>query len=179
MAAAAGGITTIVEHPLTIPLPITAQAFAEKPRPRARAGRRRLRPLGRADAAVAPRDPGQWREGARGFKAFMPFSEPEYPNVDDAELLAGNGDRRRASTARARARRERRDDARETTNGCRRRAGTIRSRTTRAAAARRGGGRAPRDLPRTAGGRPAPGRALCRVPSSERPRRRAKAMGSA
>ncbi|TML88502.1 MAG: allantoinase [Actinobacteria bacterium] len=89
MAAAAGGITTIVEHPLTIPLPITAQAFAEK--------RDRVRELAVVDFGLwgaltrpsLPEIPGEWREGARGFKAFMPFSEPEYPNVDDAELLAG------------------------------------------------------------------------------------------
>jgi allantoinase len=89
MAAAAGGVTTIVEHPLTIPLPISAQAFAEK--------RDRVRELAVVDFGLwgaltrpsLPEIPGQWREGARGFKAFMPFSEPEYPNVDDAELLAG------------------------------------------------------------------------------------------
>jgi allantoinase len=89
MAAAAGGVTTIVEHPLTIPLPISAQTFAEK--------RDRVRELAVVDFGLwgaltrpsLPEIPGQWREGARGFKAFMPFSEPEYPNVDDAELLAG------------------------------------------------------------------------------------------
>jgi allantoinase len=32
---------------------------------------------------------GQWKEGAGGFKAFMPFSEPAYPHVEDAEFLAG------------------------------------------------------------------------------------------
>ena len=89
MAAAAGGITTIVEHPLTIPLPLSASAFAEK--------RDRVREKvvvdfglwGALTGPALPEIPGQWREGARGFKAFMPFSEPEYPNVDDAELLAG------------------------------------------------------------------------------------------
>jgi allantoinase len=89
MAAAAGGITTIVEHPLTIPLPITAQAFAEK---RDRVREKVIVDFGLWGALTGPslpEIPGQWREGARGFKAFMPFSEPEYPNVDDAELLAG------------------------------------------------------------------------------------------
>jgi allantoinase len=89
MAAAAGGITTIVEHPLTIPLPLTAQAFAEK---RDRVREKAVIDFGLWGALTGPslaEIPGAWREGARGFKAFMPFSEPEYPNVDDAELLAG------------------------------------------------------------------------------------------
>ena len=88
-AAAAGGITTVVEHPLTVPLPITARVFAEK--------RDRVAALAHVDFGLwgaltppsLPEIPGQWREGARGFKAFMPFSEPEYPNVDDDELLEG------------------------------------------------------------------------------------------
>ncbi|HEY2937632.1 MAG TPA: allantoinase AllB [Gaiellaceae bacterium] len=89
MAAAAGGITTIVEHPLTIPLPISAAAFAEK---RDRVREKVVVDFGLWGALTRPslpEIPGQWHEGARGFKAFMPFSEPEYPNVDDAELLAG------------------------------------------------------------------------------------------
>ena len=32
---------------------------------------------------------GQWSEGAIGFKAFMPISDPSYPNVTDAEFLEG------------------------------------------------------------------------------------------
>jgi allantoinase len=31
----------------------------------------------------------QWLEGAPGFKAFMPFSEPAYPHVNDAEFVDG------------------------------------------------------------------------------------------
>jgi allantoinase len=89
MAAAAGGITTVVEHPLTMPLPLTAQVFAEK---RDRVGALALVDFGLWGALTGPslpELPGQWREGARGFKAFMPFSDPDYPNVDDDELLQG------------------------------------------------------------------------------------------
>jgi allantoinase len=89
MAAAAGGITTVVEHPLTIPLPVTAQVFAEK---RDRVSSMVVVDFGLWGALTGPslpEIPGQWRAGARGFKAFMPFSEPEYPNVDDDELLEG------------------------------------------------------------------------------------------
>ena len=48
--------------------------------------------FGRWGALTAPSIPeiaGQWREGAGGFKAFMPFSEPDYPHVTDAEFLEG------------------------------------------------------------------------------------------
>ncbi len=43
-------------------------------------------------ALTAPSIPeinGQWHEGAGGFKAFMPISDPSYPHVTDAEFLDG------------------------------------------------------------------------------------------
>lgn len=85
--AAAGGITTIMEHPLSLPPTSTAERVRDKVR------------LADAKAYV---DFGLWGAiipesldhleamrdaGVRGFKAFMPFSEPTYPNVDDAQLL--------------------------------------------------------------------------------------------
>lgn len=89
MAAAAGGFTTVFEHPLTYPPVTTTELYREK------------REMARGKAVVdfglwgALTEPSlahmrhQWAEGALGFKAFMPFSEPAYPNVDDAQFLAG------------------------------------------------------------------------------------------
>jgi len=89
MAAAAGGFTTVVEHPLTYPPVTTAQLYREK---REMAKRKVVVDFGLWGALTAPSLPemrDQWLEGAGGFKAFMPFSEPAYPHVTDAEFLAG------------------------------------------------------------------------------------------
>jgi len=89
MAAAAGGITTVIEHPLTYP-PVTSAALYREKREMAR--EKVVVDFGLWGALTAPSIPeiaGQWREGAGGFKAFMPFSEPDYPHVTDAEFLEG------------------------------------------------------------------------------------------
>jgi len=89
MAAAAGGITTVIEHPLTYPPVTTAALYREK---REMAKEKVVVDFGLWGALTAPSLPEireQWREGAKGFKAFMPFSEPAYPHVTDAEFLAG------------------------------------------------------------------------------------------
>jgi allantoinase len=89
MAAAAGGITTVIEHPLTYPPVTTAALYREK---REMAKEKVVVDFGLWGALTAPSLPEireQWREGAMGFKAFMPFSEPAYPHVTDAEFLAG------------------------------------------------------------------------------------------
>jgi allantoinase len=85
--AAAGGITTVIEHPLSDPPTMTRDLLADK------------RELVGSHAYV---DFGLWggangenisefeemaREGAFGFKAFMLGSEPGYPSLDDAQLL--------------------------------------------------------------------------------------------
>jgi allantoinase len=88
-AAAAGGITTVVEHPLTYPPVTTAELYREK---RDMAMRKAVVDFGLWGALCAPALPemaAQWREGAFGFKAFMPFSEPAYPHVTDAEFVQG------------------------------------------------------------------------------------------
>jgi allantoinase len=88
-AAAAGGITTVVEHPLTYPPVTTAQLYREK---RDMAARKVVCDFGLWGALCAPALPemaAQWCEGAFGFKAFMPFSEPAYPHVNDAEFVQG------------------------------------------------------------------------------------------
>ncbi len=89
MSAAAGGMTTIMEHPLTYPPVTTAQLYREK---RDMAARKVVIDFGLWGALTAPSIPeikGQWQEGAGGFKAFMPISDPSYPHVTDAEFLDG------------------------------------------------------------------------------------------
>ena len=89
MSAAAGGITTVLEHPLTYPPVTTAQLYREK---REMAKQKVVVDFGLWGALTAPSIPeiaGQWREGAAGFKAFMPISDPSYPHVTDAEFLEG------------------------------------------------------------------------------------------
>jgi len=89
MAAAAGGITTVIEHPLTYPPVTTVDLYREK---REMASRKVVVDFGLWGALTAPSIPaiaGQWAEGAMGFKAFMPISDPSYPHVTDAEFLEG------------------------------------------------------------------------------------------
>jgi allantoinase len=89
MAAAAGGITTVFEHPLTYP-PVTTAALYREKREMARA--KAIVDFGLWGALTPPsltEMRTQFHEGAGGFKAFMPFSEPAYPHVDDAQFLKG------------------------------------------------------------------------------------------
>src|SRR4051812_5254059 len=89
MAAAAGGITTVIEHPLTYPPVTTTALYVEK---RELARRKVVVDFGLWGALTAPSIPeiaGQWAEGAMGFKAFMPISDPSYPHVTDAEFVEG------------------------------------------------------------------------------------------
>ena len=107
MAAAAGGITTVFEHPLTYP-PVTRPTLYREKREMARS--KVVVDFGLWGALTAPSIPeiaGQWREGAVGFKAFMPVSDPSYPHVTDAEFLEGMRAVRGGRRPRARARRER------------------------------------------------------------------------
>ena len=93
MAAAAGGITTVIEHPLTYPPVTTAELYREK---RDMAKAKVVVDFGLWGALTAPSLPEmreQWLEGAPGFKAFMPYSEPAYPHVTDAEFLDGMRER--------------------------------------------------------------------------------------
>jgi allantoinase len=89
MSAAAGGITTVIEHPLTYPPVTNAQLYIEK---RELAKQKVVVDFGLWGALTEPSIPeieAQWREGAAGFKAFMPVSEPSYPHVTDAQFLEG------------------------------------------------------------------------------------------
>jgi allantoinase len=89
MSAAAGGITTVIEHPLTYPPVTTVDLYVQK---REMAREKVVTDFGLWGALTAPSLPhidGQHAEGAGGFKAFMPISDPSYPNVSDDELLRG------------------------------------------------------------------------------------------
>ncbi len=72
MSAAAGGITTVIEHPLTYPPVTTTALYREKREMASAQGRRRLRALGRAHPDLDPRDPGpagRGRDGLQGLHA--------------------------------------------------------------------------------------------------------------
>jgi allantoinase len=89
MAAAAGGITSLFEHPLTYPPVTTTELYREK---RELASRKVVVDFGLWGALTEPsisEIAGQWAEGAGGFKAFMPLSDPSYPHVSDALLVEG------------------------------------------------------------------------------------------
>src|SRR5436309_10494612 len=86
MAAAAGGMTTVIEHPLTYPPVTTAELYREK---RDMAARKVVVDFGLWGALTGPsigEIGGQRSEGAMGFKAFMPHSDPSYPHVTDPEF---------------------------------------------------------------------------------------------
>jgi allantoinase len=86
-SAAAGGITTVVDHPLGEP-PITTAGLLRQKRDSV-AGRAYV-DFGLWGGAV-PGNAGEFAamaaDGAFGFKAFMIGSEPSYPSLDDAQLL--------------------------------------------------------------------------------------------
>lgn len=89
-AAAAGGITTVVEMPQANPTTVTAAQFAAK--------RERVAAAAVVDMALWGGIVGPGRQdlaeiegmaaaGAAGFKSFMTGSSPSFPRVDDAQLL--------------------------------------------------------------------------------------------
>ena len=86
-SAAAGGITTVIDHPLGEPPVIDARLL--KGKLSAVAGQAYV-DFGLWGGAV-PGNAGEFAAmaaaGASGFKAFMIGSEPTYPSLDDAQLL--------------------------------------------------------------------------------------------
>ena len=160
MAAAAGGFTTVMEHPLTYPPVTTAELYRQK---REMARQKVVVDFGLWGALTEPSLPeisAQWQEGAPGFKAFMPVSDPSYPNVTDAEFLEGM---RRVKEVGGLVLVHAESDsllqdgiARMASAGPARPAGTSRV----PAPVRRGGSRAPRAVPRGA----------CRGTHPDRPR---------
>ena len=85
-AAAAGGVTTVLEHPLTAPLPATEDAFVSK------------RKIGESKVVVdfalfgacAPDNERSMKKiidsGAAAFKTFLPYSS-EIPMLSDNQVL--------------------------------------------------------------------------------------------
>lgn len=89
MGAAAGGITTCIEHPLTLPPTITAALLLEK---RGLAEAKAVVDFGLYGGMVPDsisQIPAMHAAGAMGFKAFLPPSDPSYPPVDDATFFEG------------------------------------------------------------------------------------------
>ena len=86
-SAAAGGITTVIDHPLGEP-PITDAGLLKRKLDTV-AGQAYV-DFGLWGGAV-PGNAGEFAvmaaAGASGFKAFMIGSEPSYPSLDDAQLL--------------------------------------------------------------------------------------------
>ena len=87
-AAAAGGITMVVEHPLSDPPTTTAANFAAKLRIVAPSAVVDFGLWGGAIPGNAGELAGMADLGAAGFKAFMVGSEPDYPRLDGPELRA-------------------------------------------------------------------------------------------
>jgi len=86
-SAAAGGISTVMEHPLTFPLPSSPKAFIEKKKI---AAQKCVVDFCLFGACI----PDNYRdvddmaeEGAIAFKAYMPYSV-EIPQIDDGQLLS-------------------------------------------------------------------------------------------
>ncbi|MBV8716874.1 MAG: allantoinase AllB [Chloroflexi bacterium] len=88
-AAAAGGVTTVLEHPISVPPPKDAATFAAK---RDLAGARSVTDFGLWGALIPEsieHIPEMHALGAVAFKAFMSEAGADYPMVDDGQLLAG------------------------------------------------------------------------------------------
>src|SRR5215472_8247802 len=86
-SAAAGGITTVFDHPLGEPPITTAELLRRK---RDSVASRAYVDFGLWGGAVPGNVSdfaGMADDGAFGFKAFMIGSEPSYPSLDDAQLL--------------------------------------------------------------------------------------------
>lgn len=89
MSAAAGGVTTCIEHPLTLPPTTSAELLREK---RALAEAKAVVDFGLYGGMVPEslgRIPAMHAAGAMGFKAFLLPSDPTYPHVDDGQFFEG------------------------------------------------------------------------------------------
>lgn len=85
-SAAAGGITTVLEHPLTVPLPVNRAILQDK---EALCKAKAVTDFGQFGASVPQSLPNLAEMAGYGvvaFKAFMPYS-PEIPQSTDTELL--------------------------------------------------------------------------------------------
>ena len=84
-AAAAGGVTTVLEHPLTFPLPDNLKAFNEK---KEIAESKAVVDFG-LFGACSEKNQGEMKQmmesGASAFKTFLTYS-PEIPKLDDGQI---------------------------------------------------------------------------------------------
>jgi dihydroorotase-like cyclic amidohydrolase len=87
MAAAAGGITTIIDMPQADPPATTVEAFRTKRDLDARGSLTDFALYGGAVGQPADVLKGLHAEGAIAFKSFISASSPSFPNVNDAQLL--------------------------------------------------------------------------------------------
>jgi allantoinase len=89
MSAAAGGVTTVLEHPLSIPPPRDAETFLAK---KALAETKCVVDFGLWGALIPESIdhlPEMHELGAVAFKGFMSAAGADYPMIEDGQLLAG------------------------------------------------------------------------------------------
>lgn len=85
-AAAAGGITTVLEHPLTFPLPDNLKAFHEKKEIAQSKAVINFGLFGACSEKNQAEMKKMLENGAIAFKTFLTYS-PEIPSLDDGQLL--------------------------------------------------------------------------------------------
>jgi allantoinase len=88
-AALLGGVTSVFEHPLSLPATTTAARYRAKLEVAQRGARTDFGLWGAIVPGALDEIPGQWQAGARGFKAFTVDSGGIFPHVNDDELLEG------------------------------------------------------------------------------------------
>jgi allantoinase len=88
-SAAAGGVTTVLEHPISVPPPRDADTFLAK---KALATARSVVDIGLWGALIPESIdhlPEMHALGAVAFKGFMSAAGADYPMIEDGQLLAG------------------------------------------------------------------------------------------
>ena len=85
-AAAAGGITTVLEHPLTFPLPDNLKAFEEKKEIGKQKAIVNFGLFGACSASNEDEMEKMLESGDVAFKTFLTYS-PEIPKLYDGQLL--------------------------------------------------------------------------------------------
>ncbi len=86
-AAAAGGVTTVLEHPLTFPLPDHRSAFLEKKKIGTGKAVVNFGLFGACSSTNQAEMQKMIQDGAIAFKTFLTYS-PEIPSLDDGQVLA-------------------------------------------------------------------------------------------
>ena len=93
-SAAAGGVTTVLEHPISLPPPKDAETFAAKARHGQDPQRDGFRPVGRAHSGVDRAHPEQCTRWARWrSKAFMSEAGARLPDGRRRRIPAGHAAR--------------------------------------------------------------------------------------